>query len=183
MSNGTRHALGVVAGLLLPPLAAAGLWYGIGELSLQLAQTLRLSWIALGVLVATGILLALLIGSRLSPVASLLGGLAFLAVGALPFVELTTGARLLPSDLLPNPMRSGFQTLSYSGLHLVLGVALLVASVFPSRWRGRHRPEYPAQVGYEGAWEPAQSPAQSPYLPPQPPHQGPEDATRPMYRE
>ncbi|MEV5888888.1 hypothetical protein [Nonomuraea fuscirosea] len=180
MSNGTRHALGVVAGLLLPPLAAAGLWYGVGDLSLQLAQTLQLSWIALGVLVAAGILLAFLIGSRLSPVASLLGGLAFIAVGALPFVELATGARLIPSDLLPSPVGSGFQTLGYSGLHLVLGVVLLAASVFPSRWRGRHRPEYPAQVGYEGAWEPAQSPAQSPYLPPR---QGPEDATRPMYRE
>ncbi|GAA1667604.1 hypothetical protein GCM10009733_076440 [Nonomuraea maheshkhaliensis] len=183
MSNGTRHALGVVAGLLLPPLVAAGLWYGVGELSVQAAQSYRLSWIGLGVLVATGILLAFLIASRLSPVASLLGGLAFTGVGVLPFAEMTISVRLIPNELLPTSLSSGFLTLSYSGLHLLLGVALLVASMFPSRWRARQRPEYVAQPEYAGAWEPAQSPAQSPYLPPQPPHQGPEDATRPMYRE
>ncbi|MEV0998031.1 hypothetical protein [Nonomuraea sp. NPDC050202] len=177
MSNGARHALGVVAGLLLPPLVAAGLWYGVGDLTLQAQQSFRISWVAVGVLAATAIVLAFLAGSRLSPVASLLGGLAFTALGVMPFVETFTGARLLPVDLLPGAFRNGFTTSAYSGLLVVVGVTLLVASLFPSRWRGSARGL--AEPGeYESSWGSA-SP-QSPYLPP---HHGPEDSTRPMYRE
>ncbi|GAA3698977.1 hypothetical protein GCM10022224_076160 [Nonomuraea antimicrobica] len=177
MSNGARHALGAVAGLLLPPLLAVALWYGVGELTLQAQQTFQISWVALGVLAAAGIILAFLAGSRLSPVASLLGGLAFTGVGVLPFVELSTGLRLLPDDLLPAFLRNGLMTLTYSGLQLMLGVALLVVSAIPSRWRSLAEPaDYDGYDGYETSWQSAPSP----YLPQ---HGGPEDATRPMYRE
>ncbi|MFC7099331.1 hypothetical protein ACFQQB_01835 [Nonomuraea rubra] len=177
MSNGARHALGVVAGLLLPPLVAAGLWYGVGDLTLQAQQSFRISWIAVGVLAATAIVLAFLAGSRLSPVASLLGGLAFTAIGVMPFVEMVSGVRLLPTDLLPAVFRNGFTTSAYSGLLIVVGVTLLVASLFPSRWRGPAR-DLAEPDEYESSWGSA-SP-QSPYLPPR---SGSEDATRPMYRE
>ncbi|GAA4961819.1 4-amino-4-deoxy-L-arabinose transferase-like glycosyltransferase [Nonomuraea thailandensis] len=167
----------MVAGLLLPPLVAAGLWYGVGDLTLQAQQSFRISWVAVGVLAATAIVLAFLAGSRLSPVASLLGGLAFTAVGVMPFVELFTRVRLLPVDLLPGVFRNGFTTSAYSGMLVVVGVTLLVASLFPSRWRGSAR-DLAEPVEYESTWGSA-SP-QSPYLPP---HHNPEDATRPMYRE
>ncbi|MFC5835195.1 hypothetical protein [Nonomuraea insulae] len=184
MSNGARHALGVVAGLLLPPLLAAGLWYGTGELSLQAQQAFRVSWVALGVLAASAILLGFLAGSRLSPVASLFGGLSFTALGVLPYVEMATGVRVMPDAFLPSFLHTGFMTLTYSGLQFVIGLALLAVSTFPSRWRGRVAPA----VGYQEPWDqasmqpqsPAQSSAQSPYLPP---GIRPEDATRPMYRE
>ncbi|MEV0618626.1 hypothetical protein AB0I81_35245 [Nonomuraea sp. NPDC050404] len=187
MSNGARHALGVLAGLLLPPIVAAGLWYGVGDLQLQLTSSFRISWVAVGVLAATAILLAFLLGSRLSPVASLLGGLAFVAVGVLPFVEMTTGLKLLPTDLLPGSLRAGFTALGYSGMQTVLGVALLVVSLFPSRWRGRVR--YAEAAPYEagpyeaGQWghEPSTLSSPSPYLPP--PVSNPEDTTRPMFRD
>ncbi|GAA3096558.1 hypothetical protein [Nonomuraea salmonea] len=126
----------MLAGLLLPALLAAGLWYGVGELSVTAQRELRVSWVALGVLAVSGILLAFLAGSRLSPVASLLGGLAYTGLGVLPFAEISTGTRLLPDALLPSSLQSGFMTLTYSGLQFLLGVALLVVSAFPSRWRG-----------------------------------------------
>ncbi|SEG91091.1 hypothetical protein SAMN05444920_107193 [Nonomuraea solani] len=164
MSNGARHALGVVAGLLLPPLVAAGLWYGVGDLRLQAAQAFQISWIAIGALVAAGIVLAFLAGSRLSPVASLIGGLAFTALGVLPLLEMT-GVRLLPDGLPPAAFQTGFQTLGYSGLQLVFGVMLLIVSMFPSRWR--------SQIVYEAVEYDSNTAA--PYLP--------HDTTRPMYRE
>ncbi|UBU10102.1 hypothetical protein [Nonomuraea gerenzanensis] len=167
----------MVAGLLLPPLVAAGLWFGVGEFTLRSQQTFQISWVAVGVLAATAVVLGFLAGSRLSPVASLLGGLALTAVGVMPFVELYTGVRLLPVDLLPGALRSGFNTSAYSGLLVVIGLTLLVASLFPSRWRASVRAEAEPVV-YESTWGTA-SP-QSPYLPP---HHNPEDATRPMYRE
>ncbi|MGP3920090.1 hypothetical protein [Nonomuraea sp. 10N515B] len=170
MSNGARHVLGVVAGLLLPPLVAAGLWFGVGELRLEAARAFQISWPAVGVLVATGIGLAFLAGSRLSPVASLLGGLAFTGLGVLPLLA-ALGVQQPPDYLLPNSLEPGYLTLAYTGLHLVLGVLLLVVSLFPSRWRSMAEPT---------VYSPAYSEAPSPYLPPQ---SGAEDATRPMYRD
>ncbi|WP_433430037.1 hypothetical protein [Nonomuraea sp. CA-141351] len=169
MSNGARHALGVLAGLLLPPLVAAGLWYGVGEILVRSRATFQISWLGLAVVAASGLVLAFLAGSRLSPIASLLGGLAFTALGILPTVELQ-GVRVLPGQWLPATLEAGFQTVAYSGVLLFLGVALLVVSMFPSRWRSSAGPaEYSSAYGS----------APSPYLP----QSGPEDATRPMYRE
>ncbi|MEV4178996.1 hypothetical protein [Nonomuraea sp. NPDC049709] len=177
MSNGARHALGVVAGLLLPPLVLAGLWYGVGDLTLQAQQALRISWTGAGAIAAAAIVLAFLAGSRLSPVASLLGGLGFTALGIAPFLEIAFGVRLVSVDLLPGFLRNGYTTLGFSGLQLLLGVTLLVVSLFPSRWRAR-RPAEP--VEYQDPWTPAQ---QSQHYLPHNPHSGSEDATRPMYRE
>ncbi|MEU6724417.1 hypothetical protein ABZ917_11970 [Nonomuraea wenchangensis] len=165
MSNGARHALGVVAGLLLPPLALVGLLYGVGEISLQTHSTFRLPWYAVGVLAAAAIVLAFLAGSRISPVASLLGGLAYTALGLLPVLEYAGGPRL--SLDLPARVNEGYLALGHSGTLLFVGVMLLAVSLFPSRWR--------AAVPEPLAVSPAYGQGSSPYLP--------EDATRPMYRE
>ncbi|MGW0805853.1 hypothetical protein [Nonomuraea sp. NPDC002799] len=169
MSNGARHALGVVAGLLLPPLVAAGLLYGVGEFTLRSRSAFEISWVGLAALAASAIVVAFLLGSRLSPIASLLGGLAFTTLGVLPILELR-GVRVLPDNWLPAAFVTGFQTMAYSGVLLFLGIALLVVSVFPSRWRSGAVPEV-----YSSAY----GSAPSPYLP----QSGQEDATRPMYRE
>ncbi|MEU4515407.1 hypothetical protein AB0G05_38430 [Nonomuraea wenchangensis] len=166
MSNGARHAFGVVAGLLLPPLALAGFLYGIGEILFQARSTFQLPWHAVGVLAAAAIVLALLAGSRLSPVASLLGGLAYTALGLLPLLEYA-GGPVLRQDWLPARVNDGYLALGHSGMLLFVGVLLLTVSLFPSRWRAT-APE-PLSVS------PAYGQGNSPYLP--------EDATRPMFRE
>ncbi|KAB8193176.1 hypothetical protein FH608_023005 [Nonomuraea phyllanthi] len=159
----------MVAGLLLPPLVAAGLWFGVGEIALRSSAAFQISWLGLASVAASAIVLALLAGSRLSPIASLLGGLAFTALGVVPWIEMQ-GTRLLPDHLLPGAMETGFRTVSYSGVLAFLGVALLVASLFPSRWRSSAEPS---------AYPSAYDPAPSPYLP----QHGPEDTTRPMFRD
>ncbi|GGS72535.1 hypothetical protein ACFFV7_19525 [Nonomuraea spiralis] len=170
MSNGARHGLGVVAGLLLPPLIAACLMYGIGEISLTMATRFTVSWLGLGVVAVAGAGLAFLAGSRLSPIASLLGGLAFTALGVVPAVEMNAGFRVIPDGLVTGSLFTGLQTVMYSGVLLFLGVALLVVSFFPSRWRSRERPSvYTSDYGATG----------SPYLPPG----MSQDVTRPMHRE
>jgi hypothetical protein len=170
MSNGARHVLGVVAGLLLPPAIAAALVYGVGEITRTMSVAFTISWAGFGVVAAAGAALAFLAGSRLSPIASLLGGLAFTALGLMPIAELR-GLDVLPDRLLSGSVASGFQTVTYSGVMLFLGVALLIVSVFPSRWRSLERPEVyvPTEYGPPGPM--------SPYMQP------PEDATRPMHRE
>ncbi|MCK2216816.1 hypothetical protein MF672_023915 [Actinomadura sp. ATCC 31491] len=155
----------MVAGLLLPPLTLAGLWYGVGEFARQ-TRTFQVPWTAAAVLAATAIVLALLAGSRISPVASLIGGLVITALGVLPLVEIMGGPQLVPQSLLPAQLRDGYLTLGYSGLTLFLGAALLVVSLFPSRWRAAAEPPAVSAAYGQGT---------SPYLP--------EDATRPMYRD
>ncbi|SEU06158.1 hypothetical protein [Nonomuraea wenchangensis] len=167
MSNGARHAFGVVAGLLLPPLALAGLLYGIGEISFQTRSAFQFPWYAVGVLAVAAVVLAFLAGSRLSPVASLLGGLAYTALGLLPLLEFTGGPRLVLEGLVPARVNEGYLALGHSGALLVVGVMLLTVSLFPSRWR--------ATVPEPLSVSPAYGQGTSPYLP--------EDATRPMFRE
>ncbi|MFF4621327.1 hypothetical protein [Nonomuraea jabiensis] len=159
----------MVAGLLLPPIVAASLWYGIGDHLLRLQSAFELSWLGLSAIVASGIAYAFLAGSRLSPIASLLGGLSFTALGVLPIVELR-GVRVLPDHWLPNVLEQGFRTVANSGVLLFLGVALVVVSLFPSRWRSS---------GKQAVYPPEYGPAPSPYTS----YSGPEDATRPMHRE
>ncbi|MFI7129969.1 hypothetical protein ACIBQ1_30025 [Nonomuraea sp. NPDC050153] len=160
----------MVAGLLLPPIIAASLWYGVGEYLLRFQSAFEPSWLGLSAIAASAIALAFLAGSRLSPIASLLGGLSFAALGILPVLELR-GVRVLPDQWLPNVMEQGFQTVAYSGVLLFLGVALVVVSLFPSRWR--------SSVTHGGYTAPEYGPAPSPYAS----YNGPEDATRPMHRE
>ncbi|MEU4227237.1 hypothetical protein AB0F17_23330 [Nonomuraea sp. NPDC026600] len=164
MPNGARHALGVVAGLLLPPLIAVGLFYGVDQVSRNYQQFI-VSWVGLGVLLGSGVLLAFLLGSRLSPVASLVGGLKFTAFGILPFLEIS-GLRLIPDRMFGDELWSGFLTMAYTGLLLMFGVLLLVSSAFPSRWRSAPR-AVPAGPAYGVI----------------PPYQGSEDSTRPFHRD
>lgn len=155
MTNGVRHALGLVAGLLLPPLIAVGLMYGVAELTMTMQRMFGLSWLGLGLLVLSGIALAFLAGSRLSPVASLLGGLMFLLVGSLPLLELMSRMRILPRGFLPIMLDNGYRNLSYQGILLVIGVMLLVVSAFPSRWRAA-RPAFDPSIGpYGSSYPPA----------------------------
>ncbi|MFG1943288.1 hypothetical protein [Nonomuraea sp. NPDC048826] len=136
MTNGVRHVLGLVAGLFLPPLILAVLLYASAEFTLSAQRFYAVSWLALGMMLVAAVGLAFLVASRLSPLASLLGGLQYTVLGLLPVLELS-GLRILPRSWLPQPWATGYMNLGYLGFLLLLGVLLLAASAFPSRWRGR----------------------------------------------
>lgn len=183
MSNGARHAFGAVAGLILTPVLAAGLSYGSSEVVVSYQRALSVSWLGIGVVAASGVLFALLIGSRLSPLASLIAGLAFTLLGvALPLAQMLRMDVPMVPDGLPRQLSMGYSTLLYSGMFLFLGVALLVASMFPSRWRSA-RPPAPAQQQYYTPAEPYRQPDafQQPAYHQQPdPFQPPPEPYRPQ---
>jgi hypothetical protein len=152
-------------------MTAAALWFGVGSFQGD-AATFQFSWLGPAMIIVSGIVLAFLAGSRLSPVASLIGGLAFTALGLTPVLEQGVGLRLLPElGWLPPELTTGFQIVTFSGWSLFIGVALLIVSVFPSRWRSGSEP-----VVYSPSYGGSEP---SPYLP----QHGPEDATRPLWRE
>ena len=180
MSTGARHAFGLVAGLLLPPLIGAGLMYATGAVTTSM-QNFTISWTGLGVFVLCGIATAFLVGSRLSPIASLLGGLEFTAAGLLPAAGTLARLSLMPPPDRLGVLSAGYATLAYSGLMLFLGVMMLAASALPSRWRANRPVTFiPGSPGQGPAL--SYPPGPEPYRPSYP-QQGPEDATRPMHRE
>lgn len=174
MSNGSRHALGFVAGLLLPPLVLAALWYGAGTFGPALSRSFVIDLPGAAALAGAAIGLAFLAGSRLSPVASLLGGLVLTALGLTPVAAATGAAIALPTDLLPDVMQQGYTTLTSSGLQALLGVLLLAVSTFPSRWRSREHTLDPISYEQLPSYDQPQDPRPSLFQP--------DDTTRPMHR-
>ncbi|NRQ36231.1 hypothetical protein HII36_30995 [Nonomuraea sp. NN258] len=164
MSNGSRHVLGAVAGLLLSPLAVVGLLFGVGGAATPEGAIAALP--ALGVLAGTAVVLAFLAGSRMSPIASLLAGLTFAASSLMPAM-LARGLESLPAQVQPGQLAGVLQEVLGTGLLWLVAAVLLVASLFPSRWRASvltYDEDEPEAYVY-------------------PPQGGPEDSTRPMYRQ
>jgi hypothetical protein len=177
MSNGARHGLGVVIGVLVTPVIAMCLMYGTSKLTrfvrLLVAEGGE-RWSAAGVLLIAAVLIGLIVGTRVSPVASLIPGAAFTVVGLLWVAAPRWSFENSPRDLLTDETRNGYLIVAPSGLLLVLGIALLAASVAPSRWQARTpaAPRYggppPAPMGPPPLYGGAPAPMGAPQPPPAP---------------
>lgn len=167
MSQFARHGLGVLAGVVLTPLIAIGLMYGTGEFYFAWQQFTSPS-LGLALLVPTGLLIGVMVGSRLSPLASMIGGLLFIALGVMTPLAFAAPHLFSPDigvDLLPEPLVPGYRYLQGTGGFVILGTILLAASLFPARWRAASVPVGPAV--------PAGPPPAGPYPQPQHGHAAP----------
>jgi hypothetical protein len=159
MSNGARHGWGVLVGLLLVPGIAAALAYGMWRTlsgAQQFGPTSAEYRIGLASFAVTAVVMGIVIGTRMSPLASLFPGLVLTALGvvwaAAPTWAVNNTAGKLPDSL--DKLDAGYRSIGTTGLLLLVGLVLLFASLFPARWRGREdlRPafEYDApQQSYE----------------------------------
>ncbi|MEW9554604.1 hypothetical protein [Nonomuraea sp. NPDC050783] len=147
--------LGAGAGLLATPLVAAGFMFG--DTQLRTAPDWPPDWPPVAALAGAAILVGVLAGSRLSPLASLLPGLALLALATAALARLDVGYTRVPAAYLDD-----YRTLVTLWAP-VAGCVLLAASAFPSRWRGGPRA---APVAAEPA--PPQPEEQAPAPPPLP---------------
>ncbi|MCW2889350.1 MAG: hypothetical protein QOE54_2296 [Streptosporangiaceae bacterium] len=188
MPNGVRHVLGLVAGVILAPAVAAGLFYGTERMARFFQIYLLHSgaqWVPLAVLTAVGVTLGVLAGSRISPLGSLVPGLLFTGVGGLWVVAPTWMARN-SARKLPDSLERGYQIVGPYGLLLVLGLVLFVASLPPSRWRARE-PRIAARHTYEYGTPDARldrGAEQGAYIPPALQYgQNPQEGQPPTYRD
>jgi hypothetical protein len=148
MSNGARHTWGFFAGLVLTAALAALLIFGTYRLQHgYVAQFHKQDkWIGGGLIAGAAVVFAILTASRLSPLASLIGGILLTAAGVLFFVSQKTNADLI--NRFPfKPQRVTLAGLEEEGFILFAGVGLLFASFFPSRWRRRGTDD--SDDGYE----------------------------------
>jgi hypothetical protein len=140
MSNRARHWWGVLAALVLAPAIAAGVAYGTWRTlsgAQQFGVTSAEYRIGIAAFAITAILLGIAVGSRLSPLASLLPGLALTVLGAM-WAAAPQAARDNTGDLLPSSLEkvnSGYLSAASMGLFLMVGLVLLIGSLFPARWR------------------------------------------------
>lgn len=139
MSNGARHAWGILAGVVLTAALTGLLLYGTNRLQhgflIDLHKTDK--WIGAGLLAGAAVAFALLTASRLSPVSSLIGGVLLTAFGVLFFISQKTTADLI-NKFPVKGQRVTLSGLEGEGFILVIGIGLLIASVFPSRWRAQY---------------------------------------------
>jgi hypothetical protein len=158
MSNGARHWWGVLIGLILAPAIAAALAYGTWRTlsgGQQFGPTSNEYRIGLGSLAITAVVLGIVVGSRMSPLASLIPGLVLTALGgvwaASPNWAVKHTAGKLPDSL--DKLDAGYRSIGATGVLLMIGLVLLVASLFAARWRAREDPrpafEYDAQPPYD----------------------------------
>ncbi|GAB2872476.1 hypothetical protein GCM10027176_87530 [Actinoallomurus bryophytorum] len=148
MSNGARHTWGFFAGVVLTAALAALLIFGTYRLQHgYVAQFHKQDkWIGGGLLAGAAIVFAILAASRLSPLASLIGGIVLTAAGAVFFVSQKTNADLI--NRFPfKEQRVTLAGLQDEGFILFAGVGLLFASFFPSRWHAHKTDD--SDSGYE----------------------------------
>ncbi|GAB3962162.1 hypothetical protein GCM10029978_016880 [Actinoallomurus acanthiterrae] len=138
MSNGARHAWGLLLGLILTAALAGLLIFGTYRLQHGFVMQGHTTdkWLGGGLLAGAAIVFALLTSSRLSPLGSLLGGLILTAAGVLFFISQKTTADLINRFPLKG-QRVTLAGLEEEGFMLFVGVGLLFGSFFPSRWRAR----------------------------------------------
>ena len=138
MSNGTRHTMGFFVGIILTAVLAALLVYGTYRLQhgLMTDGQRQDQWIGTGMLAGAAVVFAILAASRVSPLASLIGGLVFTVAGVGFVVSQKATAHLI-NDLPFKAQRVTLSGLEDEGFILFVGVGLLFASFFPSRWRSR----------------------------------------------
>ncbi|MFC4560607.1 hypothetical protein ACFO4E_01925 [Nocardiopsis mangrovi] len=155
MSNGSRHVIGFLLGIAAAPVVGLGLawaphWppvYGIGVEDIPRVPDPVAPLIALGVL---AVVIGFLTGSRLSPLAAAVPGLALVALGVLD-------ATPWPVPVVPgylDPPGAGTPWFPWEPLFILVGGLLFASALPPSRWRARYRPG-PAAEEDDAAYSPA----------------------------
>ena len=136
-----RHLLGVILGVILAAALVAGGGWGYNRLAhaMTLANphlTSTPSLTVLAALLGTGLLLGLLLaGPRVSPLATVLPGLAALAWTALYVVSQHRALQLIP--MKSSHMSRGVEVLLETGVYALVGIAMIVPLFIPSRWARR----------------------------------------------
>jgi hypothetical protein len=143
-----RHILGLLAGIVVAAAVLFGGGWAAQEAVRGAAQNVdpvkdgRLL-VALGVMIVVGALVGLVLVGRLSPLAAFIPSMVLLAWTVVYALDVTRAADLAPTGAsLQKELAQagqGMQALLFSGVYGLLGVALFIPVLMPSRWSGPPR--------------------------------------------
>ncbi|MEZ0073139.1 hypothetical protein [Planotetraspora sp. GP83] len=155
-----RHFFGLLAGVVVAAALLLGGGWAAQEAVRGAAQNLdpakdaRLL-IAIGVMAVAGLVVGLVLVGRVSPLATFVPSMALLAWTVVYVLDVSRAASLVPTgagvqqELIQ--AGKGMLTLLSTGVYGMLGVALFLPVLMPSRWAGPARDdedEYEETPGY-----------------------------------
>nr|SBO95108.1 hypothetical protein BN4615_P4624 [Nonomuraea gerenzanensis] len=98
-------------------------------------------WIALGAMAAVGLVAGLVMAGRISPLATFVPSMVLLAWTVVYALDVNRALSFLPTEPSVNQIvrdaASGARTLLTTGVLALLGVALFIPVLMPSRWSRR----------------------------------------------
>jgi hypothetical protein len=142
-----RHIFGLLIGLVVTAVLLFGGGWAVQEAGTSLiplpVESGSKTWIALGVMAAIGLLLGLVIAGRVSPLATFIPSMVLLAWTVVYALDVRRAMGLVPDDptfheALLQAGR-GMSLLLTTGVYALLGVALFLPVLMPSRWAARVR--------------------------------------------
>ena len=145
-----RHFFGLLVGVVVAAALLLGGGWASQEAVRGAAQSVDPAndtrmLIALGVMAVAGLLLGLVLVGGVSPLAAFVPSMALLAWTVVYVLDVSRAASLVPTgpsveaELLQ--AGRGMLTLLSTGVYGLLGVALFLPVLMPSRWAGREREE------------------------------------------
>lgn len=156
-----RHFAGLLLGLIVTGvLLVGGGWavqqaVGSGPGAGTVAGGQKL-WIALGVMAAIGLLVGLVVGGRVSPLATFVPSMALLAWSVVYALDVNRALSLIPTETSVHQVvleaGRGNLTLLTTGVYALLGVAMFLPVLMPSRWASRRGDEEDYEENAEGAY-------------------------------
>ncbi|MFC4585978.1 hypothetical protein [Sphaerisporangium corydalis] len=145
-----RHFLGLLIGVVVTAVLLAGAGWASQDAVRGLAGGATVdpindskALIGLGAMLLAGLVLGLVVAGRVSPLATFVPSMALLAWTVIYALDTNRALGLAPVDPAMNPMivqaGRGMQDLLGRGIFAMLGIALFVPVLMPSRWAGRQQ--------------------------------------------
>ncbi|MFB9629929.1 hypothetical protein [Nonomuraea helvata] len=139
-----RHLGGFFIGLVVTAaLLGGGGWavqQAVGNAAANPPDNQKM-WIALGAMAAIGLVYGLVVAGRISPLATFVPSMVLLAWTVVYALDVNRALSLIPSEPSVNQLirdaGSGAKTLLTTGVYALLGVALFIPVLMPSRWSRR----------------------------------------------
>lgn len=95
-------------------------------------------WIALGAMAAVGLVFGLVVAGRISPLATFVPSMVLLAWTVVYALDMNRALSFIPAEPSVNQIirdaGGGAKTLLTTGVYALLGVALFIPVLMPSRW-------------------------------------------------
>jgi hypothetical protein len=130
-----RHIFGFIVGILVGPAMLWATGWGVMRATELRGQTGANLYIAIGAMAVAGLVVGVLMVARWSsPLATLLPGLGLVGWTVVYAVNPQRAALELPGT---DAIQPTMNTLLVSGVYGLLGVALMMPTFHPSRWRAK----------------------------------------------
>ncbi|WP_405150692.1 hypothetical protein OG589_18455 [Sphaerisporangium sp. NBC_01403] len=152
-----RHFFGLLLGVVVTAVLLVGTGWasqdalrgmaGVANAATGAVDPIRdtKALIGLGAMLAAGLVFGLVVAGRVSPLATFVPSMVLLAWTVIYVLDVNRALSLAPDDPSMNPMivqaGKGMQDLLGTGVYAMLGIALFVPVLMPSRWAGRERDE------------------------------------------